>query len=159
MKVVPIFKKGKLESWSMFVNYWSITLLGLPRKVCFMLLERWILELYVQAVQCGIYPGHGTVDQMFTHAQHLEGSWEFDHAICMNVWHWRRLTIGLQGDTYRVYCRSVLHPLSLYNQTESCFHILHTKSSIFSVDAGLLQACRSSPVCDLNKERSVLECK
>ena len=56
----------------------------LPGKVYFRLLERrsWtIVELQIQEEQCGVRPGHGTVDQIFTLAELLRGSWEFDHPV------------------------------------------------------------------------------
>jgi len=82
--VVPIFKKGDRRVCS---NYRGITLLSLPGKVYFRVLERRlrpIVEPQLQEDQCGFRPGRGTVDQLFTLAGLLGGgAWEFAHPIYM----------------------------------------------------------------------------
>jgi len=42
-----------------------------------------IVEPQIQEEQGGFCPGGGTVDQIFTLAELLRGSWEFDHPVYM----------------------------------------------------------------------------
>jgi len=66
---VLLFKKGEQRVYS---NDRGITPLSIPMKVyvgagensCF------------QEKQCGLLPGRGTLDQLFTYARILEGAWE-----------------------------------------------------------------------------------
>jgi len=68
-------------------NYRGITLLSLPGNVYSRVLERRIRPTSIDEpqlqVQCGFCPGLGTVDQLFTLARLLEGSWKFGHPIYM----------------------------------------------------------------------------
>ncbi len=83
----------------------------------------------------------------------LGGSWEFAHQVYMCLVHlekayncvpWRELW----GFLWRY---GVLGPLlqaieTLYNQSESCVHVLRTKSNMFQVGVGLHQGCPLSPI-------------
>uniref|UniRef100_A0A8C6KS35 Reverse transcriptase domain-containing protein n=1 Tax=Nothobranchius furzeri TaxID=105023 RepID=A0A8C6KS35_NOTFU len=81
--VVPIFKKGDLRVCS---NYRGITLLSLPGKVYSKVLKRrvrLIVESQIEEEQCGLRPGRGTVDQLYTLARAMEGALEFAQPIHM----------------------------------------------------------------------------
>lgn len=41
------------------------------------------VELWVQEEQCGLHPGCETLDQLYTFAMVLEGSWEFAQPVYM----------------------------------------------------------------------------
>lgn len=151
--VVPIFKKGDRRVCS---NYRGITLLSLPGKAYSRVLERRLrptVEPRIQEEQCGFRPGRGTVDQLFTLAGLLAGSWEFAHPVHMCFVDlekaFDRVPRGTLWGVLREY--GVPGPLirairSLYNQSESCVRILGTKSSTFPVGVGLRQGCPLSPV-------------
>lgn len=73
--VVPIFKKGDQR----VLNYWSITLLTLNRKLYSKVVERrlrLIVEPQNQEQQCRFCSDHQTEEQLFTLAGLLEDSWE-----------------------------------------------------------------------------------
>ncbi|KAK3507784.1 hypothetical protein QTP70_000373 [Hemibagrus guttatus] len=75
--VIPLFKKG---DWRVCSNYRGITLLSLPGKVYFRVLERRVRPLVkpqIQEEQCNFRPSRGTLDQLYTLHRVLEGSWEF----------------------------------------------------------------------------------
>ena len=81
--VVLLFKKGDQRVCS---NYWGITLLSLPGKVYFRVLERRIQPIvkpWIQEEQCSFCPGRGTLDQLYTLRRVLEGSWEFAQPVHM----------------------------------------------------------------------------
>ena len=72
--VVPLFKKRDQRVCS---NYRGITL---PGKVYSRVLEkrvRLLVEPGIQEEQWGFHPGRGTLDQLYTLARVLEGTWEF----------------------------------------------------------------------------------
>ena len=151
--VVPIFKKGDRR---VCANYRGITLLSLPGKVYSRVLERRlrpIVEPRIQEEQCGFRPGRGTVDQLFTLAELLRGSWEFDLPVYMCFVDLEKAyDCVLRGALWGVLREygvpgSLLRAVrSLYKQSESCVRILGTKSDSFPVGVGLRQGCPLSPI-------------
>ena len=151
--VVPIFKKGDRRVCS---NYRGITLLSLPGKAYARVLERRLrplVEPQIQEEQCGFRPGRGTVDQLFTLARLLEGSWEFAQPVYMCFVDlekaFDRVPRGFLWGVLREY--GVPDPLqrairSLYACSRSCVRILGSKSDTFPVGVGLRQGCPLSPV-------------
>ncbi len=136
--VVPIFKKDDQRVCS---NYRGITLLSLPGKVYSRVLERRlqpIVEPQIQEGQCGFCQGCETVDQLFTLAGLLGGAWEFAHPVYMCFVDlekaYDRVPRGVQSGVLREYgvpgllLRAIR---SLYNQSESCVHILCTSQARF----------------------------
>uniref|UniRef100_A0A8C9TQF7 Reverse transcriptase domain-containing protein n=1 Tax=Scleropages formosus TaxID=113540 RepID=A0A8C9TQF7_SCLFO len=151
--VVPIFKKGDRR---VCANYQGITLLSLPSKVYAGVLERrlWpIVEPPVEEEQCEFCSGHGTVDQLFTLSQIIEGAWEFANPVYMCFVDlekaYDRVPREILWEVLREY--GVPGPLlrairALYIQSESCVHILGIKSSLFNGGVGLRQGCALSPL-------------
>ena len=138
--VVPLFKKGDRRVCS---NYRGITLLSLPGKVYARVLERRIqpiVEPWIQEEQCGFCPGRGTLDQLYTLAGVLEGSWEFAQPIHMCFVDLEKafdcVPRGLLWGVLREY--GVRGPLlravrSLYDRSRSLVCIADSKSDLFLV--------------------------
>jgi len=137
-------------------NYCGITLLSLLGKVFARVLERRLrplVEPQIQDQQCGLRPGRGTVDQLFTLARILEGSWEFAQPVYMRFVDLKkafdRVPWGLLWGVLREYGfpDSLLPAIrSLYACRKSCVRILGIKSDTFPVGVGLRQGCPLSPV-------------
>jgi len=151
--VVPIFKKEDLRVCS---NYRGITLLSLPGKVYAPVLERrfrLFAEPQIQDKQCGFRPSRGTVDQLFTLARLLAGSWEFAQPVYMCFVDlektFDRVPLGLLWGVLREdgVPGSLLRAIrSLYAWSKSCVSILSIKSDTFPVGFGLCQGCPLPPV-------------
>ena len=151
--VVPLHKKGDRRVCS---NYRGITLLSLPGKVYARVLERRIrpiVEPRIQEEQAGFRPGRGTLDQLYTLRQVLEGSWEFAHPVHMCFVDlekaFDRVPRGVLWGVLREY--GVRGPLlravrSLYDRSRSLVRIAGSKSDLFPVRVGLRQGCPLSPV-------------
>jgi len=78
---LPFLRKGTGE-WIPTTS--GITLLGLRGKVYSRVLERslrLIVKPRIQEEQCCFHPGCETVDQIFSLAEWLRGSWELDHPV------------------------------------------------------------------------------
>uniref|UniRef100_A0A8C6NUK4 Reverse transcriptase domain-containing protein n=1 Tax=Nothobranchius furzeri TaxID=105023 RepID=A0A8C6NUK4_NOTFU len=147
--VVPIFKKGDLRVCS---NYGGITLLSLPGKVYFKVLERRvrsIVESQIEEEQCGFCPGRGTVDQLYTVTRVMEGIWEFAQAIHMCFVDLEKAYDRVPRGTLQEYgvggllLRAIQ---SLYQRSVSLVRIAGSKSDLFPVKVGLHQGCNLSPV-------------
>ena len=88
------------------------------------------------------------MDQIFTLAEVLRGSWEFDHRvhICFVVLEKAYDYVPqeiLWGVLQRYgVLKSLLRAIwSLYNQSKSCVCILSTRSNLFTIRIGLCQGC------------------
>uniref|UniRef100_A0AAR2LJT3 Reverse transcriptase domain-containing protein n=1 Tax=Pygocentrus nattereri TaxID=42514 RepID=A0AAR2LJT3_PYGNA len=151
--VVPIFKKGDRR---VCANYRSITLLSLPGKVYAKVLERRlrpIVEPQIEEEQCGFRPGRGTMDQLFTLSQIVEGAWEFANPVYMCFVDLEKAYDRVPRDIlwevlweYGVPGLLLRAIQSLYSRSESCVRILGIKSDSFRVSVGLRQGCALSPL-------------
>ena len=74
---------------------------------------RWIVESLIQEEQCGVRPGRGTVDQLYTLSRVLEGAWESAQPVYMCFVDlekaFNRVTRGVLWRVLREY--QVLDPL------------------------------------------------
>ncbi|KAK3548138.1 hypothetical protein QTP70_004870 [Hemibagrus guttatus] len=128
--VVSLFKKGDQRVCS---NYRGITLLSLPGKVYFRILERRVrplVEPQIQEEQCGFRPSRGTLDQLYTFHRVLEGSWEFAQPVHMCFLDlekaFNRVPRGILWEVlweYRVRGPLLRAVWSLYNRSRSLVRI------------------------------------
>jgi len=104
-----------------------------------------LVEPQIPDQQCGLRPGRGTVDQLFTLARILKGSWEFAELVYMCFVDLQkafdRVPLGLFWGVLREYGVPDSLPRSLYVCSKSCVRILGIKSDTFSVGVGLRQGC------------------
>jgi len=111
-----------------------------------------LVEPQIQVEQCGLRLGRGTVDQLFTLARLLEGSWEFAQPFYMGF-------VDLEKAFNKIFFffvgvlreygvpDSVQRAIrSLYACSKSCVCILGIKSDPFPVSVGLRQGCPLSLV-------------
>ncbi|KAK3557882.1 hypothetical protein QTP86_003282 [Hemibagrus guttatus] len=151
--VIRLFKK---EDRRVCSNYRGITLLSLPGKVYSRVLERRVrplVEPRIQEDQCGFWPSHGTLDQLYTLHRVLEGSWEFAQPVHMCFVDlekaFDRVPHGILWEVLWEYgvCGPLLRAVwSLYNWSRSLVRIASCKSDLFPVHVGLRQGCPLSPV-------------
>ncbi|KAK3525887.1 hypothetical protein QTP70_010943 [Hemibagrus guttatus] len=151
--VIRLFKK---EDRRVCSNYRGITLLSLPGKVYSRVLERRVrplVEPRIQEEQCGFWPSHGTLDQLYTLHRVLEGSWEFAQPVHMCFVDlekaFDRVPHGILWEVLWEYgvCGPLLRAVwSLYNWSRSLVRIASCKSDLFPVHVGLRQGCPLSPV-------------
>ena len=91
-----------------------------------------IVEALIQEEQCGFRPGHGTVDQLFTLAVILEGSWDFALSVYICFVDLEKAYDRAPQGTLWVVLQhhSVLTQAipSLHNHSESCDRMLGSKS-------------------------------
>ncbi|KAK3569032.1 hypothetical protein QTP86_021564, partial [Hemibagrus guttatus] len=137
-------------------NYRGITLLSLPGKVYYRVLERRVrplVEPWIQEEQCGFRPGRGTLDQLYTLHRVLEVSWEFAQPVHMCFVDlekaFDRVPRGILWEVlweYGVHGPLLRAVQSLYNRSRSLVRIASCKSDLFPVHVGLRQGCPLSPV-------------
>lgn len=94
------------------------------------------------------HPSRGTMDQLFTPAELVWGSWEFAHPVYKCFVELEKAYDRVPQETlwgvlqeYRILGTLLQNIQSLYNHSRSCVRIIGTKSNMFPMGVGLCQGC------------------